>query len=170
MALCNSNRIIDFGLRGALFGASLGGVVGLTKGFFGERSKHSLDKTLQRLLRDYESIRLDGELFTSMVELGKYRKFHLDSYKAVAAGINRMVAIHVQLLSGQLQPRPSIPRLLSLATSKAVEGIRTLRAAFDHACPGRPSELESFDEIAGAVQKSCNDYQHNVSMHIQCEL
>ena len=64
-----------------------------------------------------------------------------------------------------VRPPPHLP-----GVSQAVEGIRTLRAAFQAACPGNPSETESFDEIAGAIQKACNNYQHNVSMEIQVAL
>ena len=45
-----------------------------------------------------------------------------------------------------------------------------MRAAFQAACPGHPSETESFDEIASSIQKACNNYQHNVSMHVQIQL
>ena len=41
---------------------------------------------------------------------------------------------------------------------------------FQAACPGHPSETESFDEIASSIQKACNNYQHNVSMHVQIQL
>jgi phytoene dehydrogenase-like protein len=166
MALC-SNGILDFGLRGALFGASLGGVVGLTKGFFGERSKNSVDPTVRRVLQRCESLPLDGDFNATVTDLGEYRKFDVDAYAAIVEGANRMVAIHTQLLAGKIPAKASTPRLLSLASAKVVEGVRSVRAAFQKACPGRPTDLETFDEIAGAAQKFCNDYMHNVVLHVQ---
>ena len=166
-----NNAILDFGLRGALFGASIGGVVGLTKGFFGERRKMAMNGALQRHLRQYEFIKYDPELLTSIVEIGgKYRKFSAKAFSKIANGCNRMVSVNAQLMSGRLPAKPSTPRLISLAASEAVEGIRTLRAAFSAACPGNPSELETFDELASAIQTACNNYQHNVSMHVQTQL
>ena len=170
MSVFANNAILDLGLRGALFGASVGGVIGLSKGFLGERRKQSMNGALQRQLQKYEFLSFDGELFTHVVDLGKYRKFDRDAYAKAAAGCNRLVCVQAQLARGQLEPKPSVPRLISLASSQAVEGIRTLRAAFQAACPGNPSETESFDEIAGAIQKTCNNYQHNVSMEIQVAL
>ena len=169
MSVFANNVILDMGLRGAL-GASVGGVLGLGKGFLGERRKQSMSGALQRQLQKYASLAMDSELFTNVVDLGKYRKFDRDAYAKAAAGCDRLVAVQAQLARGQLEPKPSVPRLISLASSQAVEGIRTLRAAFQAACPGNPSETESFDEIAGAIQKACNNYQHNVSMEIQVAL
>lgn len=166
-----NNAILDFGLRGALFGASLGGVVGLTKGFFGQRRQTAINGALQRHLQEYEFIKYDSDLYASIVELGgKYRKFSTKAFGKIAHGCNRMVSVNAQLMSGQLPAKPSTPRLISLAASEAVEGVRTLRAAFNAACPGNPSELESFDELAGVIQTACNNYQHNVSMHVQTQL
>ena len=167
MSVFVGNVTLDMGLRGALFGATLGGIMGLSKGFLGERRKQSMSGALQRRLQKYESLALDAELFTSVVDLGKYRKFDADAYGKVAAGCNRMVSVQAQLARGTLARKPGVPRLISLAAAQAVEGVRTLRAAFQAACPGHPSETESFDEIAGAIQKACNNYQHNVSMEIQ---
>jgi hypothetical protein len=73
-------------------------------------------------------------------------------------------------MAKQVPPRQSIPRFISLAISRAVEGIRVLRQAFKTACPGQPSELESFDEVASTIQTSCTNYQHNTTMHVQAEL
>lgn len=165
-----NNTILDVGLRGALFGASVGGILGLSKGFLGERRKQSMSGALQRQLKKYESLPIDGELFTSVMDLGKYRKFDSEAYAKAAAGCNRMVSVQAQLARGTLALKPSVPRLISLAAAQAVEGIRTLRAAFQAACPGNPSETESFDEIAGNIQKACNNYQHNVSMEVQAAL
>lgn len=166
MALC-SNGILDFGLRGALFGASLGGVVGLTKGFFGERSKNAVDPTVRRVLQRCESLPQDGAFFTTIMDLGEYRQFEIEAYNRIVLGANRMAAIHQQLLSGKMAPKASTPRLLSLASAQVIEGVRAVRAAFQQACPGRPSDLESFDELAAAVQKTVNDYMHNVTLHTQ---
>ena len=131
----------------------------------------SMNGALQRHLQEYDFIKFDTELYASIVEIGgKYRKFSTKSFDKIAKGCNRMVSINAQLMSGHLPAKPSTPRLVSLAASEAVEGVRTLRAAFNKTCPGNPSELESFDEIAGAIQTACNNYQHNVSMHVQALL
>ena len=169
MALC-SNGILDFGLRGALFGASLGGVVGLTKGFLGDRSKHSMDAVVKRMVDRHDSLRLDGDLLSAVVELGKYRKFDTAAFDSILQGANRMVAIHAELTRGTLTASLSCPRLISLSISTAIEGVRTLRGSFAAACPGQPSELETFDESAANIQKMCTNYQHNVTMHVQSKM
>jgi hypothetical protein len=169
MALC-SNGILDFGLRGALFGASLGGVVGLTKGFLGDRSKHSMDSVVKRMVNENDSLQLDADLLSAVVELGKYRKFDPAAFDSIMRGANRMVAIHAELMQGKLKVSLSCPRLISLSISTAIEGVRKLRASFAKACPGQPSELETFDESAANVQKMCTNYQHNVTMHVQSKM
>jgi hypothetical protein len=169
MALC-SNGILDFGLRGALFGASLGGVVGLTKGFLGDRSKHSMDTTVKRLVDQHDSLQLDADLLSAVVELSQYRKFDAPAFQRILQGSNRMVAIHAQLMNGTIKVSLSCPRLISLSISTAIEGVRQLRGSFAAACPGQPSELETFDESAANIQKMCTNYQHNVTMHVQSKL
>ena len=169
MALC-SNGILDFGLRGALFGASLGGVVGLTKGFLGDRSKHSMDAGLKRMMERHDSLQLDADLLSAVVELGKYRQFDTAAFDRILQGANRMVAIHAELMCGKIKVSLSCPRLISLSISTTIEGVRKLRSGFAAACPGQPSELETFDESAANIQKMCTNYQHNVTMHIQSKL
>ena len=121
-----NNGILDFGLRGALFGASIGGVVGLTKGFFGERRKMAMNGALQRHLRQYEFIKYDPELLTSIVEIGgKYRKFNAKAFSKIANGCNRLVSVNAQLMSGRLPAKPSTPRLILTALSSL--GTRNIR-------------------------------------------
>ena len=169
MALC-SNGILDFGLRGALFGASLGGVVGLTKGFLGDRSKHSMDAVVKRMVDQHDSLQLDADLLSAVVELGKYRKFDVAAFDSILKGANRMVAIHAELMRGKLKVSLSCPRLISLSISTTIEGVRKLRGSFATACPGQPTELETFDESAANIQKMCTNYQHNVTMHVQSKM
>ena len=121
---------------------------------------------LQRQLQKYASLAMDSELFATW---WTWESIMFDEMPTPRPRrMHRLVAVQAQLARGQLG-KPSVP------ASSPWRPRRRWRASARCAPPSRPrapnpSETESFDEIAGNIQKACNTYQHNVSMEVQAAL
>ena len=168
--MLSQNPIIDLGLRGSIIGALFGGLIGVGKGLVvrGKQKDEDNTKTLQDEagkegvhLDEFSSLKLDSDFYEVILQLGKYKRFDALCYEDVCKGGDHMVRMYMQLSSHQMEVRPSTSRIFQSHISRCIEGVRGLRAKVEVKVSS--FDMQDFDEVAGKVQKACDDYFHNVN-------
>lgn len=166
----SSNVIVDNALRWALFGAAVGGAAGAVRGFSSKRRAAAALRAAEAAPSPAArpaDLDLDPEVAAAVGALDEFRPHHPASLDGLYRHGAELSRLNTEVL-GAASPTFSLSTRAAKATSAMIECVRNLRA---HFVDSRPAVqlVEQFDDAAGAIQKLCNDYMHNITMTVQCK-
>ena len=154
----STNVIMEQGFRWALIGAAVGGVGGVLNGF-SKRSLRNVSATPQA----GPTMELDLQNLVDRMDV--FRSHCPQSYNDLTAHARELSQCSVESVS-HAKPPFSTAKKASSACSNMIESVRELRAKIMDTKPAVQT-IEEYDEIAGTIQKTCNDYMHNITLTIQ---
>jgi hypothetical protein len=108
---------------------------------------------------------MEADLQNLVDSMDVFRSHCPQSYNKLAAHARELSQCSVESVL-HAKPAFATARKASSACSNIIESVRELRAKIMDTKPAVQT-IEEYDEIAGTIQKTCNDYMHNITLTIQ---
>lgn len=119
---------------------------------------------------DNAVLQMDPELHGLMLRLRVYARFQKVAFQTMLANAVALITLSLKQHQGYHSSMAALPRKAAGHISGIIENVRLLRAVTKRRVGTNPGVMEEFDDVAGGIQTSCTNMQHNITLGVQYAL